>query len=704
MVKSHLEDKVNYNESREIEDEDIDYSAPVFDYKLFNQSIEIVLGKQKHTFSRYGIVYFPVYLVVNDKMVEKIGVFEIKDSELINIIDDDGDVKLKKNGLIFYISKDSLMEKIGAIGNQNEKLTEPNDKDLGAESLDVEEINIGAIDLTDDNTLLDDVAVLIIPPEKKSITTEIAQKTLKDGIFEENKSTMVLPLLSEETKEQSDQIKKTFQESSRNNWLENFRRNNNYKIIDNEGGGDCFFAVIRDAFKQAGKETTVEKLRALLANEATEEMYEQSRSIYTAILAEFQEKNQEMNNIKNTMNKLKQRIQKNKGTVNQAHEAELIKTVKDELAKFNLVKDEKKQTQELMKEFAHMDGIDDLEKFRQFILTSQYWADTWAISTLERVLNIKVIVLSKEAFESGDLDSVMKCGQLNDNELEKKGTFDPDFYIMTSYTGNHYTLVSYKDKRIFKFSELPYDIKIMIVTKCLEKNAGPYYLIKDFRNLKTKLGLNEDEGKPDKPEDDYLNTDLYDNKTILMFHQNSDGGPKAGKGSGETTDNLLKYKQLNSIKDWRRILDDTWMVPFTLEGNQWPSVTHYFLAAQFKKGFPDYFLKYSVESNSPVSKSIKAAKEEYTNVLKTKKSLLLPNANITPDPDFFTIQENPTFDMERKKALEAKFGQNLDIKKVLLETQQAKLVHFERGKDPPPDMLLMHLRRDIVGGSKILNN
>ena len=115
MVKSHLEDKVNYNESREIEDEDIDYSAPVFDYKLFDQAIEIVLGKQKHTFSRYGIVFFPVYLVVNDKMVEKIGIFEVKDSELINIIDDDGDVKLKKSGLIFYISKDSLMEKIGAM-------------------------------------------------------------------------------------------------------------------------------------------------------------------------------------------------------------------------------------------------------------------------------------------------------------------------------------------------------------------------------------------------------------------------------------------------------------------------------------------------------------------------------------------------------------------------------------------------------------
>ena len=652
MVKSHLVNEVNYNESKEIEDEDDEYSAPIYDYKLYDKDIEIGLGKQKHTYSRYGIVYFPVYLIVNNELIAKIGIFEIKDSELIHTLDEDGDVKLDKKKILFFISKEYLSNILKDKGTAEDVPSPPLVSVLDDKDIEV-------IDVID----VDDVAVLVIPPEKKSLTTEIAEKTLKDGIFEETSTVNVLPLLPEESKEQSDQIKKEFQESSRNLWIQNFRRNTHYQIMDNEGGGDCFFAVIRDAFKQIGKETTVEKLRALLANEATEEMFEQSRMLYTATLAEFQEKEREMKEIKKVVDQLKRRIDKARGT-NQAEEADILKTVKSELAKYNRAKQEKKQANDLLKEFVHMEGIDTLEKFRQFILTSGYWADTWAISTLERILNVKVVVLSKEAYESGDMDSVMKCGQLNDSDLERTGVFDPDFYILTSYTGNHYTLVTYKDKRILKFSELPYDIKIMVITKCLEKNAGPYYLIKDFRQLKTKLGLSENEGKPHVPEDDYLNTDLYDNKTVLMFYQSSDALPKAGKGSGETTDNLLKYKQLNSVKDWRRMLDDTWSAPFTVDGNKWTSVAHYFMAAQFKRGFPDYALKYAVESNSPISLSVNAAKEEYNQTLKTKKSLLQPDVELAIDPDFFTIKENPTFESERKKALEAKFGQNLDLKQV----------------------------------------
>ena len=700
MVKSKINKEVNYNESKEIEDEDIEYSAALYDYKLHSYDIEIGLGKQKHTYSKRNIVYFPIYLIVNGELVSRIGIYEIEDKKMIDILDADGDVHLKKDGLLFFVSKDYLTEQLDKEdkkGVEDEVKSPPEEETK--KTTEEEE---------------DDVAVLVIPPEKKSIVTDISEKTLKHGIFDKSETTTMLPMLPDEDEEKAKQIKENYEKDDKHNWVTKSRRNPNYQIVDNEGGGDCFFAVLRDAFKQLGKETTVEKLRALLANEATEDMFQESRTLYATTLGEFQEKEQEMKQIKKTIEQIKRRMDK---VSEKLEQDKLLTNVKELVDKHNKLKNEKNQTNELLREFIHMEGLDTLEKFRKYILTSKYWADTWAVSTMERLLNIKVIVLSKSAYDAGDMDSVLNCGQLNDTILEEKGVFQPDYYIMTSYTGNHYTLVSYKERRILKFSELPYDIKIMIVTKCLERNSGPYYLIKDFRNLKTKLGLNENEGEPIK-DDEFLSVDLYDSKTTFMFYQNSDSHPKAGKGSGETTDNLVKFNALNGIKEWRRKLDDTWIVPFSINGTKWSSVTHYFLGSQFKKGFPDYTLKYSIDSNSPISNSVKAAKDEYNKVLKTKKSTLMgqgskgaqqltaegvsrpalfgDSISIIPDPDFFTIKENPIHETQRMKALDAKFNQNLDMKQVLLETKDAKLVHFERGKEAPVDMLLMRLRKQIT--------
>ena len=59
-----------------------------------------------------------------------------------------------------------------------------------------------------------------------------------------------------------------------------FMRNNNYKLVDNEGGGDCLFAVIRDGLKRVGIHTSVAELRDKLANEATQDIFEGYRNMY----------------------------------------------------------------------------------------------------------------------------------------------------------------------------------------------------------------------------------------------------------------------------------------------------------------------------------------------------------------------------------------------------------------------------------------
>jgi hypothetical protein len=96
-----------------------------------------------------------------------------------------------------------------------------------------------------------------------------------------------------------------------------------------------------------------------------------------------------------------------------------------------------------------MKGIDTLDQFKSKIKSCDFWADTWAISTLERILNIKFIILSNEAYKSGDTKNVLQCGQLNDKILENKGIFNPEFYLITDYSGDHYKLVGYKKKQIF---------------------------------------------------------------------------------------------------------------------------------------------------------------------------------------------------------------------------------------------------------------
>jgi len=217
-----------------------------------------------------------------------------------------------------------------------------------------------------------------------------------------------------------------------------------------------------------------------------------------------------------------------------------------------------------------MEGVENLEDFREVIKTTKFWADTWALSTLEKSLNIKFVIFSENEFNENDLNSVLQCGQENNEEMN---TSNPDFYVMISHEKNHYRLISYKNKYTFKFSEIPYDVKMLIIIKCMEKNAGPYYNIPDFRNLKSKMGIDPDLGsKTNDDEEDSQLDHLFDDDVIFTYYNKSAATPKAGKGNNEKIkpEKVTLFKELNlkKHKDWRKMLDDYFESPFELDGKK----------------------------------------------------------------------------------------------------------------------------------------
>ena len=341
---------------------------------------------------------------------------------------------------------------------------------------------------------------------------------------------------------------------------------------------------------------------------------------------------------------------------------------------------EKKISVQLLDEYKFMKGVDTLEKFKQKIRTCEFWGETWAISTLERILNIKFILLSSEAYNSNDINSVLQCGQLNDNILQNKGEFKPDYYIIVDYLGWHYKLISYKRKQIFTFKEIPYDIKKLVVDRCLEKNAGPFELIPEFKKFKneTRSSAPPEEIQFEEFSEAKLRG-IYDDKIVFSFYSKSATKPLPGKGSGETIakEQIKDFSELATIPEWRKKLDDSFIAPFLLDNHQWASVEHYYQASKFKKNNQTFYLSFSLESGTDLSKDVDMAKDAGSKSGKHKGALVRPK-EVQIDPDFYGERS----EKEMYQAQYAKFSQNPEFRQLLLATKNAKLVQYIRAKQP----------------------
>ena len=369
-----------------------------------------------------------------------------------------------------------------------------------------------------------------------------------------------------------------------------------------------------------------------------------------------------------------------------ASEAKKVKAKHDKFV------EEKKVTAEILKEYKFMKGVETLEAFKSKIKKCDFWADTWAISTLERILNIKFIIMSSENYKSGDTKNILQCGQLNDSILEQRGIFNPEFYIIIEYTGTHYKLIGYKKKMIFKFTEIPYDIKKLVAEKCMEKNAGPFAIIPDFQKFKaSQMKTVIKEAEYEDISESKLRG-LYNDDIILQFYSKSVDKPLPGKGNGEKIPNerLKEYSELATIPQWRKKLSNFWIEPFSLDNHQWASIENYYQGSKFKKTHPDFYLSFSLDSGTNLSKDPAMAKSAGEKTGKFKGELLRP-LEVTIDSDFNGKRQQK----EIYAAQYAKFTQNENLKQLLLATNDAKLTHFIKGSAPEICDELMLIRDKI---------
>jgi predicted NAD-dependent protein-ADP-ribosyltransferase YbiA (DUF1768 family) len=680
MVYSSINGTVFYKETPEIDPEDIGYESVLYELDIHSKQVLIVLGKVKHTYIQRNIVFYPVYLVTNGRVKSQIGVVEIPKNDILDITDDEGDIDVEKLSAPLYY------------GFANETFIDRNGTDSKQFLRNADKPKPEPLELSDSDDDADKVMSVRVKPSKMSKEIENASNTLKDGVFQVD-SKIKLPVdLVEETDVDAKQIKKDFQSSKKNTWIESFMKNNHYDIHDVENNGDCFFAVIRDAFKQIGQITTVAKLRAILAKEATDGIFQNHKILFNDLDGTVREYDRELKEIKHILETvLAKRAQKERDN------KEELKKILAESARmkseYKRILSNKQDAQAMIRENVDdFSSIDTLEKFREYVQTSRFWADSWAISTLERVLQVKLIILSQRAYLEDDLDGVMICGEI-DPVIQREGVFRPKHYIMTTFSGDHYQLIEYKSKRIFAFHELPYHIKALIINKCLEGSSGSFYVIPEVRNLKSRMGIDEDEGKP--KDDDDANSTEYNSKIVFSFYQKSAKTSKPGKGANEKipADKQSAFLALSRIPDWRRKLDDSWTdATFTLDKHEWASVEHYYQSSKFKKRNPKFAAMFSLDEPSDFSKDVSLAKIAGSQNPKAKKQgVLLRPKSIEIDPDFYDKRH----ENERLEALRAKFTQNEDLKQLLLATQDAKLIQLHHGAPHEIDHMLMAVRREL---------
>lgn len=666
MVKSKLNDKINYEEKQAIEEEDKELETSLYSILYHEIKCVIALGSVKKTHDRYGVLYVPIYLALlpSEKTIQ-IGVYEFKSSRLLSLTDSDGDLHLAFMG-------EPLLYGFVDQGFLKEKLSDQYDNEIW-------------------NSLNDE------PEEEYIIGDEIAGKPF------------VKMYENDEIENLENKQPGPYNSMKSSNWVQSFLKNNRYKFIRVPGDGDCLFTTIKLGYESIGINLPVAKMREMVSNDTNQEQFDSYNEFYTLYKNEVETTTNTIIKLKNQFDIIKGKLKKLKGKDTEQYNKnrEIAKEIK---AKYTESKKDLDNANDNLSDLDWFKDIKSLSDLKEHIKKSTFWADETAITKLEYLINTKIIILSKD-------NQTISCGFV-DERITKEGNYNPMYYIIVSHhkEGGHYDLIGYQYpddvRKIFRYHELPFDLKSKIKETCMEKGDTVYTFIPLFNKIlrnkenedsdvnettqaqniefEDSAEVSEENNKSEPKEnidesddsgvvgykflDDNNKDNLYDDNVVFQFYSKSNKKPYPGKGSGETISDDRKndFDELSKITDWRKMLSNMYISPFELDGLQWNSVEHYYHANKFKNN-PEFYKQFSLNSKSIISTDPLKAKTAGGPTGKVDGKKFRPN-DVRMDEEF--IKNKRSITME--KAQKAKYTQNEELKKMLLATKDAKLVHKVR--------------------------
>lgn len=709
MVLSKINNHISYPELKKIHHDDNKMESELYHIFIHELPVVVAIGKVKRDFESENIMYFPIYLINKNNKAVQIGVYEIDANYHLEYLNEEVDLDLERNAslvpLLYKFATKSMIDK--------ERLIIESDETDEAEEAE----EVGNVDGMESEN--ESESQIETPKQKLVSNNVITIPENRKEFFVLTKGIEIPPLLKEETKSSANDIIQKYHPKTSDNWIVKYMSNNYYDVVENEGGCDSFFSCVRDAFSQIAQQTSIQKLRKKFADCISEDVFlfykDNYGRFYNTLndtIKNAKDLNIEYDKIRQQYNNILDRNEKKMLT-------EKGKTVK---AQHDKLIYEKKYASLFLKEFKFMKTVDNLEKFKKHLSSCEFWGNKWsiqwAIVLMEYCLNAKFIFFSREYYKENDYSNIIQLGmgnhyfQLKD-ALDKKRRFDPDYYIMImmdqpkQQAGVDYKLMSYRKKHIFTFSELPYYVKKNILIKYNEKNAGLFSVIPEFHKY-VKTMKNNGKGKGTSGEGQDLELEelsetslrgLYDDSIMFISYINSNGNPYPGLGIGEKIrmDVLMEFVDLALVHDWRKKLSNEWIQPFTLDNHKWNSVEHYYQASKFKQTNPGFYISFSLDTESDLSKNVEMAKSAGGKTGKwevdDKEMVLLRPENVEIDPDFY----NSRYNKELYDALYAKFTQNKELNDLLMATKNAKLMHYVNNKPLEEYKQLMEIREKLMG-------